>query len=143
MHSFCPSFCPQGSGGGGGVGVGVRQMHCLANVPEIEHFLANAMQVPYISITHCSLPVFSLLNCCQKEVLAKDPPPPPGKEHFLAYQREVCNRYSKVMPFFVSPKWVTDTFFSIQNQLFGVNIKQKIFEPILKRHRFCYRNCLV
>ena len=60
------------------------QMHYLANVPGIEHTLAikvlmliggggvisqNAMQVAYISIMYCSLPVISLLTCCQKEVL--------------------------------------------------------------------------
>ena len=52
-------------------------MHYLANVPGIEHFKKcscliisqNAMQVAYISILHCSLPVISLLTCCQKELL--------------------------------------------------------------------------
>ena len=42
--------------------------HYLANVPGLENFLA------------------------------KDPPvPPPRHEHFLAYQREVCNRYSNCL----------------------------------------------
>ena len=88
---------------------GSRHMHYLANVPGIGHFLAkkcscpegggvisqNAMQVAYISIMHCSLPVISLLTCCQKEVLEAciclysqvarhygillTPPPPPPK----------------------------------------------------------------
>ena len=29
----------------------------------------KALQIAYISIMHCSLPVISLLTCCQKEVL--------------------------------------------------------------------------
>ena len=122
MFSEFPSFCPQGGPGkwiiwlmshkGGG------QMHYLANVPGLQHFLAkkcscpeggwggggnamqNAMQVAYISIMHCSLPVVSLLTCCQKEVLKActclysqaarhsgnitPPPPPPRNGHFLA-----------------------------------------------------------
>ena len=70
------------------------------------------MYVAHISNMHCSLPVISLLTCCQKEVLKActclysqaarhsgilPPPPPPGDEHFLAYKREVCNRYSNYL----------------------------------------------
>ena len=88
-------------------------MHYLANVPGIEHFLAkkcscpeggrvisqNGMQVAYISIMHCSLPVISLLTCCQEDALKActclysqaarhsgilPPPPPPLQDgHFF------------------------------------------------------------
>ena len=82
-----------------------------------------------------SLPVISLLTCCQKEELkactclysqaarhsgillppgmstiwlmsqglstfwlrTPPPSPPPGDEHLLVYQREVCNRYSNCL----------------------------------------------
>ena len=80
-------------------GKGSGQLHYLANVPGIEPIVAikllmprggagkctiwlmsqkkcscpvisqNAIHVAYISIMHCSLPVISLLTCCQKEVL--------------------------------------------------------------------------
>ena len=64
------------TGRGGGLGI-------LDNVPGLEHFLAkkcscpeeggvisqNTMQVAYINIMHCSLPVIIMFNCCQKEVL--------------------------------------------------------------------------
>ena len=94
--------CPEGGGGSG-------QMYYLANVPGDRALSGkkvllprgwvggggvisqNAMQVTYIM--HCSLPVISLLTCCQKEVLKActclssqgarhfgilPPPPPPG-----------------------------------------------------------------
>ena len=95
--SVLPSVHRRGGGGSG-------QMHYLANVPGIEHFLAKKCSYPEggvqgkytiwlmsqglssflaknipechagclyscISIMHCSLPVISLVTCCQKEVL--------------------------------------------------------------------------
>ena len=50
----------------------------------------NALQLDYISIMHCSLPVISLLTCYQKEGIEActlNPPPPSGHEHFLAHSK--------------------------------------------------------
>ena len=114
-------------------GWGSQQMHYLAGVPWIEHFKKcsypvisqNAMQVAYISIMHCFLPVISLLTCCQKEVrkactclysqAARHSgilPPPgmnttwangPGLEHFL----------NKDPPLGMSRFWLTSMRYAI------------------------------
>ena len=60
--------CPLGGAWGGGPGICtiwlMSQKKCSCQVNS-----QNAMHVAYISIMHCSLPVISLLICCQKEVL--------------------------------------------------------------------------
>ena len=76
-------FCPDGGVGGGVWGEGdwgLGKCTIWLMSPGIEQFLAekcscmegvgvisqNAMQVAYISIMHCSLPVISLLTCWVK-----------------------------------------------------------------------------
>ena len=88
--------------GGGG---GSWHMHYLANIPGLEHFLAKE---PPSGHNHYLTDVPGL-----QHFLAKDPPSRhkhklanvpglehflakdhlPEHEHFLAYQREVCNKY--------------------------------------------------
>ena len=98
IEHFLAKKCSYPEGGSG-------EIHYLANVPQIEHFhkcscpviSQNATKVPYISIMHCSLPVISLLICCQKELLKACTclysqaarhsgilPPPSGNKHYLA-----------------------------------------------------------
>ena len=110
MFSEFLSFCSQG-----GWGWGSPAKKCLSPTPQPKSAHAwrgggeggvisqNALQVSYISIMHCSLPVISLLTYCQKEVLKActclysqaarhswilpPPPPPSGHEHFLAHSK--------------------------------------------------------
>ena len=118
-------------------------MHYLANVPWIEHFKKclcpiisqNVMQVPYISIMHCSLPVISLLTCYQKEVMKActflysqaarhtgvltPPPHPPRHEHYLANDPGFEHFLAKdpPPPLGMSTFWLTSVRYAIDIQI--------------------------